>query len=115
MVRAVLPHSLDSMPETEPIPMSTNRTPNTPLSEIYLGQVGQMVFLDDISSESTKRLFLACVFEILVSLYNEIYMQGKNLYKFNNTSILFVSQNSWHKFAADVCTGKRTHAGWHFG
>ena len=74
MVRVVLPHSLDSMPETEPIPMSTNRTPNTPLSEIYLGQVGQMVFLDDISSESTKRLFLACVFEILVSLYNEIYI-----------------------------------------
>ena len=75
MVRVVLPHSLDSMPGTEPIPMSTNRTPNTPLSEIYLGQGGQMVFLDDTSSESTKRLFLACVFEILVSLYKKIYMQ----------------------------------------
>ena len=88
MVRVVLPHSLDSMPEMEPIPMSTNRTPNTPLSEIYLGQVGQMGFLDDISSESTKRLFLACVFEILVSLYNEIYMQGNFFYKYTNTSIL---------------------------
>ena len=90
MVRVVLPHSLDSMPEMEPIPMSTNRTPNTPLSEIYLGQVGQMVFLDDISSELTKRLFLACVFEILVSLYENIYMQGRQaiFYKYNNTSIL---------------------------
>ena len=75
MVRVVLPHSLDSMPETEPIPTSTNRTPNTPLSEIYLGQVGRMVFLDDMSSESTKRLFLACVFEILVSVYKNINMQ----------------------------------------
>ena len=80
MVRVVLLHSLDSMPGTEPIPMSTNRTPNTPLSEIYLGQVGQMVFLDDISSESTKRLFLACVFEILVSLYKNIYMQKQTSY-----------------------------------
>ena len=91
MVRVVLPHSLDSMPETEPIPMSTNRTPNTPLSEIYLGQVGQMVFSDDISSESTKRLFLACVFEILVSLFENIYVQGITnhvFYKNNNTLIL---------------------------
>ena len=77
MVRVELPHSSDSMPEMEPIPMSTNRTPNTPLSEIYLGQVGQMVFLDDISSESTKRLFLACVFEILVSLYKHNNMRQK--------------------------------------
>ena len=89
MVRVVLPPSLDSMPGTEPIPMSTNRTPNTPLSEIYLGQVGRMVFLDDISSESTKRLFLACVFEILVSLYENIYMQGETSYIFTNSITFF--------------------------
>ena len=70
MEKVVLLPSLDSMPATEPTPTSISPIRKTLLSEIYLGQDGLTGFSEDMSSGSMKKLFLACVLEILVSLFN---------------------------------------------
>ena len=67
--KVVLLPLLDLMPATEPIPTNTNPIRKTLLSEIYLGQDGLTGFSEDMSSGSTKKLFLACVLEILVSYF----------------------------------------------
>ena len=68
MVRAVLLLLLDSMLATVLTLMSINLIPKILWSETYLGQDGPMGFSEDISSGSMRKLFLACVLEILVSL-----------------------------------------------
>ena len=67
MEKVVLLPSLDLMLATEPILTSTSPTHKIPLSEIYPGPDGLMGFSGDTSLGSMKKLFLACVFEILVS------------------------------------------------
>ena len=67
MVKVVLLLLLVSMLETELTLMSTSLIPKILWSETCRGQDGQMGFSADISSGSTRKLFLACVLEILVS------------------------------------------------
>ena len=67
MEKVVLLPSLDLMLVMEPILTSTSPIRKTLLSEIYRGQDGLTGFSEDMSSGSMKKLFLACVLEILVS------------------------------------------------
>ena len=70
MGKVVPQHSLDLMQEMELTLTSTSLIHKTLWLETCLGQDGLMGFSADMSSGSMKKLFLACVLEILVSLFN---------------------------------------------
>ena len=63
-------HLLDLMQEMELTLTSTSLIHKTLWLETCRGQDGLMGFSEDMSSGSMKKLFLACVLEILVSLLN---------------------------------------------